>query len=169
MLNIVLVRPEIPQNTGTIGRLCVSCDVKLHLVKPLGFSLEDKYVRRAGMDYWKFLDLKVYENWEDFARQNPENSNSGRWFFFSTKGTKSYWDERYRDGDYLIFGSESCGLPLEFYDKFRDKLRIIPMKGKFYRSLNLANAASIVLYEALRQQAMPEQGEGLKNNASGIE
>lgn len=153
MLNIVLVRPEIPQNTGTIGRLCVSCGAKLHLIRPLGFSLEDKYVRRSGMDYWKFLDLAVYENWEEFAAANPETEENGRWFFFSTKGETCYWDERYRDGDYLVFGSESCGFPAEFYARYREKLRIIPMNGRFYRSLNLANAASIALYEALRQQA----------------
>ena len=131
--NIVLVAPEIPQNTGTIGRLCVSTETRLHLVRPLGFSLEDKYVKRAGMDYWPHLDLTIYENWEEFLKKNPE----ANLLFISTKGETCFWDAQYRPGDYLVFGRESSGLPPEFYDRF-------------HRSLNLANAASIVLYEALR-------------------
>ena len=144
--NIVLVAPEIPQNTGTIGRLCVSTETRLHLVRPLGFSLEDKYVKRAGMDYWPHLDLTIYENWEEFLKKNPE----ANLLFISTKGETCFWDAQYRPGDYLVFGRESSGLPPEFYDRYRSRLYRIPMNGRFHRSLNLANAASIVLYEALR-------------------
>ena len=145
--NLVLFAPEIPQNTGTIGRLCVSTDTKLHLVKPLGFSLDEKHLKRAGMDYWPHLDLAVYENWEEFLERNP----GAELHFLSTRGERSYWDVPYRPGDYLVFGRESSGLPPEFYNRYRDRLYRIPMPGKFHRSLNLANAASIVLYEALRQ------------------
>lgn len=98
--NIVLVAPEIPQNTGTIGRLCVSTETRLHLVRPLGFSLEDKYVKRAGMDYWPHLDLTIYENWEEFLKKNPE----ANLLFISTKGETCFWDAQYRPGDYLVFG-----------------------------------------------------------------
>ena len=146
--NIVLVAPEIPQNTGTIGRLAVATDATLHLIEPLGFSLEDKYVKRAGMDYWQYLDLHIYKNWEAFLTQN----NPERLFFFSTKGEKCYWDTQYKEHDYLVFGRESAGLPPEFYSLYSNDLRTIPMPGKFNRSLNLANAVSIVLYEAMRQQ-----------------
>lgn len=144
--NIVLVAPEIPQNTGTIGRLCVSTDTRLHLVKPLGFSLDDRYVKRAGMDYWPHLDLSVYENWEEFLDRNP----GAECLFLSTKGEKCFWDAAYPVGSYLVFGRESSGLPPEFYQRYRERLYQIPMQGKFHRSLNLANAVSIVLYEALR-------------------
>ena len=145
--NIVLVAPEIPQNTGTIGRLAVATDATLHLIEPLGFSLEDKYVKRAGMDYWQHLDLHIYKNWEEFLEKNrPE-----RLFFFSTKGEKRYWDTEYKEHDYLVFGRESAGLPLEFYTTYAEQLRTIPMPGKLNRSLNLANSVSIVFYEAMRQ------------------
>ena len=146
--NIVLVAPEIPQNTGTIGRLAVATDAVLHLVDPLGFSLEDKYLKRAGLDYWQFLDLHRYANWEEFA---VAAGGSARMFFFSTHGEKSFFDESYAPGDYLVFGRESAGLPREFYARYRDALRVIPMPGAHSRSLNLANAVSIVLYEAMRQ------------------
>ncbi len=145
--NIVLVHPEIPQNTGGIGRLCVSNECALHLIKPLGFSLEDKFVKRAGMDYWPHLDLHVYEDWEDFLSQNPEPELH----FFSTRGTQCYWDCRFNPGCYLVFGAESCGLPEELYCRYSDRLCIIPMTGTFHRSLNLANSAAIGLYEAMRQ------------------
>lgn len=146
--NIVLVAPEIPQNTGTIGRLAVATDATLHLIEPLGFSLEDKYVKRAGMDYWQYLDLHIYKNWEEFLEKNTPQ----RLFFFSTKAEKCYWNTSYKEHDYLVFGRESAGLPPEFYSRYADDLRTIPMPGKFNRSLNLANSVSIVLYEAMRQQ-----------------
>ena len=147
--NLVLVRPEIPQNTGAIGRLCVSTGTRLHLIKPVGFSLEDKYVRRAGMDYWQHLDLTIHEDWEAFLAANP----GARLWFFSTKGETCFWDREFQDGDFLVFGSESCGLPGELYERYRDRLCIIPMEGDFYRSLNLANSAAVALYEGLRQAA----------------
>ena len=146
--HIVLVAPEIPQNTGTIGRLAVSTDAVLHLVDPLGFSLEDKYLKRAGLDYWHFLDLRRHRDWKEFLGAKEEDA---RMLFFSTHGERSYFDETYVPGDYLVFGRESAGLPPEFYDRYRDSLRLIPMPGAHSRSLNLANAVSIVLYEALRQ------------------
>ncbi len=145
--HIVLVAPEIPQNTGTIGRLCVSTDVKLHLIEPLGFSLDEKHLKRAGMDYWPHLELAVYGNWDEFLAANSE----AHLLFFSTKGAATYWDISYPEESFLVFGSESHGFPPEFYERYHDRLATIPMEGKFYRSLNLANAASIVLYEALRQ------------------
>ena len=145
--NIVLFEPEIPQNTGTIGRLAVSTGSKLHLIEPLGFSIEDKYLKRAGLDYWEHLTPSIYPNWEAFIeKEQPE-----RMFFISTHGEKSFFDAEFQPGDYLVFGKESAGLPKEFYDKYRDKMLLIPMPGDFSRSLNLANAVSIVLYESMRQ------------------
>ena len=145
--HIVLVHPEIPQNTGGIGRLCVSTECKLHLIEPIGFSLDDKYVKRAGMDYWGHLDLEVHSSWDDFLEKYPD----ARMFFFSTKGGKCYWDCQFSEGDFLVFGSESSGLPQSFYETYRDRLCIIPMDGTFHRSLNLANSAAIGLFEGLRQ------------------
>ena len=145
--NIVLFQPEIPQNTGTIGRLAVSTNCRLHLIEPLGFSLEDKFLKRAGLDYWQHLNPQIYPDWETFlATEKPE-----RMFFISTHGEKSFFDAEYKIGDYLVFGRESAGLPEEVYKKYRDNMWLIPMPGEFSRSLNLANAASIVLYEAMRQ------------------
>jgi len=144
--NVVLIMPEIPQNTGTIGRLCVATGTALHLIKPLGFSLDDKYVKRAGMDYWQFLDLTIYENWQEFLERNQPQ----RMYFVSTKGKKAHWDIGYKPDDFLVFGRESSGLPPEFYETYQNDLITIPMPGKFHRSLNLANAVSIVLYEAMR-------------------
>ena len=148
--NLVLVHPEIPQNTGAIGRLCVSTGTRLHLIKPLGFSLEDKYVRRAGMDYWPHLDLVIHESWEAFLEANPD----ARMWFFSTKGARCFWEREYQDGDFFVFGSESSGLPAALYERYRDRLCLIPMDGDFYRSLNLANSAAVALYEGLRQTAL---------------
>ena len=145
--NITLFEPEIPQNTGSIGRLCVSTGCRLHLIEPLGFSLEDKYLKRAGMDYWNKLDYSIYPNWQKFLDTNP----NAVLHFFSTHGDTSFYDVEYAMGDYLVFGKESAGLPEEFYEKYRDRMRIIPMPGKFFRSLNLANSVSIALYEAMRQ------------------
>jgi len=145
--NIVLIHPEIPQNTGNIGRLCVSTGSHLHLIKPLGFSLDDRYIRRAGLDYWKYLDLSVYENWDEFLEKN----NTEHLYFFSTKTEKSIWDCPMRPGDFLVFGNEGSGLPETFYVEYQEQLFTIPMPGKFSRSLNLANSAAIVLYEGIRK------------------
>ena len=145
--HIVLFEPEIPQNTGTIGRLAVSTGAKLHLIEPLGFSLEDKYLKRAGLDYWEHLAPARYKNWEEFLNtMRPQ-----RMFFISTHGEKSFFDAEFQPGDFLIFGKESAGLPKEFYASYKDNMWLIPMPGEFSRSLNLANSVSIVLYEALRQ------------------
>jgi tRNA (cytidine/uridine-2'-O-)-methyltransferase len=145
--NIVLVAPEIPQNTGTIGRLCVCTDSRLHLIKPLGFSLDESRIRRAGLDYWPYLDLTVYEDWEEFLQRNqPQHMK-----FLSTKATTSLYGTTFVPGDWLVFGNESSGLPDEFYDRYREDLYLIPMPGQHMRSHNLANAVSIGLYEAMRQ------------------
>ena len=148
--NIVLVEPEIPQNTGNIGRICVSTECRLHLIKPYGFILDDKHLRRAGMDYWQHLDVTEYENWDDFLSRNPD----AEMVFFSTKGDRSYWDVDYRDDLYLVYGSESKGLPVEFYDRYAEQLCTIPMPGTHSRSLNLANSVALGIYEGLRQAEM---------------
>ena len=145
--NIVLVAPEIPQNTGNIGRICVSTDCRLHLIKPYGFILDDKHLRRAGMDYWGHLDVTEYENWDDFLARNP----GAEMVFLSTKGERSYWDIDYPDNLYLVYGSESSGLPEEFYSRYSEQLCTIPMPGSFNRSLNLANSVALGIYEGLRQ------------------
>ena len=145
--NIVLVNPEIPQNTGNIGRLCVSTNTRLHLIEPLGYSLDDKYLKRSGMDYWQHLDVSTYANWDEFVERNPEADL----FFFSTKAEKIFWECPYTDNCFLVFGSEGSGLPSEFYDKYQEQMYKLPMDGKFHRSLNLANSAAIALFEGLRR------------------
>ena len=147
MLNIVLVAPEIPQNTGTIGRLCVCTDASLHLIRPLGFSLDESKIRRAGLDYWKYLDLHVHEDWEAFL----ETTRPERMVFVSTKTEKTIYEHQFRDNEFLVFGNEGSGLPPAFYTDYADRLCTIPMPGHHARSHNLANAVSISLYEALRQ------------------
>lgn len=146
--NIVLVHPEIPQNTGNIGRICVNTESRLHLIKPLGFSLDDKYLKRAGLDYWKHLDWTVYEDADEFFRLNQ----SSKMYFFSTKGEKKYWDCPYEKGSYLLFGNETSGFPKEFYKKYSEMIYTIPMPGKHARSMNLANAVAVALYEGIRRQ-----------------
>ncbi len=150
MYNVVLYNPEIPQNTGNIGRLCVSTNTKLHLIKPLSFDIDDKAVRRAGLDYWKHLDLHIYEDWNDFLEKNP----NATMYFFSTKTEKIYWECPYEDESFFIYGSEGKGLPPEFYETYKDQLYTIPMQGEFCRSLNLANSVSITLFEGIRLNAM---------------
>ena len=146
-LNVVLVAPEIPQNTGNIGRLCVNFGFSLHLIKPLGFSLEEKMLQRAGLDYWQELDKFVYEDWDSFLNE----AKPGRLFFSTTKTSRSYYDFEFKDGDYLCFGNESRGLPEAFYDRYAEQLYTIPMTGEHHRSFNLANAVAMVLGEAQRQ------------------
>ena len=145
--NVVLVHPEIPQNTGNIGRLCVSTNTRLHLIEPLGYSLDDKYIKRSGMDYWKFLDITIYKDWKEFLKKNPE----AEMYFLSTKATKVFWDCPYPDNCFLVFGSEGGGLPAEFYDIYEERLYMLPMDGKFHRSLNLANSVAVALFEGLRR------------------
>jgi len=147
IFHIVLLKPEIPHNTGAIGRLCVGLGCPLHLIRPLGFHITDEYVRRAGLDYWEFLELTVHNTWEEFLlRVNPSGIH-----FLSTKGKKSIYACRFQRGDALIFGSESKGLPPEMYPQYADDLFQIPMPGEHARSINLANAVSIAAYEAYRQ------------------
>lgn len=146
-MHIVFVEPEIPPNTGTTARLCAATNTSFHLVGPLGFSLADRYLKRAGLDYWPYVDLHYYHNWEDFLARRPP----GRLLAFSARATISYTCVRYRQDDFLIFGSETRGLPEAIRTALADALYTIPMPGRHVRSLNLANAAAIVLYEALRQ------------------
>lgn len=144
--HIVLVEPEIPQNTGNIARTCAVTGSVLHLVGPLGFSLDDKYLKRAGLDYWHLLDIRQYESFAEF-----ENKNPGNYFFLSTKSQKNYSQAEFRDGDYLIFGRETKGLPEDLLRHRYDRCLRIPMADDA-RSLNLSNAVAIVVYEALRQE-----------------
>lgn len=150
-LNIVLLEPEIPANTGNIGRSCVATGSRLHLIKPLGFSLEEKHLRRAGLDYWPRLPLAVYENFGDFQAKNPE----ARLFFLSTKARKNYTEVQYRPEDFLVFGRESAGIPEEILVEHEASCLRIPMVPD-NRSLNLSNSVAIVLYEALRQLGFPD-------------
>ena len=146
--NIVLVEPEIPQNTGNIARLCAATGTVLNLIEPLGFRMTDREVKRAGLDYWNAVEIRRFPNFEKFEE---EFGGGHRKFFFSTSGTKSYVQAEYRPGDCLIFGSESRGLPPDLLERHTDDIYNIPMKLNHVRSLNLANAASIVLYEALHR------------------
>ncbi|MDO8608419.1 MAG: tRNA (cytidine(34)-2'-O)-methyltransferase [Phaeospirillum sp.] len=145
-MKVVLFRPEIPQNTGNIGRLCVAADVSLYLVKPLGFFIDSKEIKRSGLDYWKDLDVKVVENLEEIKKENPKS----RFLFLSTHGKKSYTNIKYKEDDILVFGSEGSGLPAKIREDHKKNLLTIPMWGPV-RSLNLATAVGIVLYEGLRQ------------------
>lgn len=156
-MNIVLHEPEIPANTGNIGRTCVATGTSLHLIKPLGFDISDKAVRRAGMDYWKELDLHVYEDFEEFVEKNP----GARIYMATTKARKAYTEVEYKGNDFIMFGKESAGIPEEILVKYEDTSVRIPMIGEI-RSLNLSNSVSIILYEALRQQDF--EGMRLKGN-----
>ncbi|MFT5577102.1 MAG: tRNA (cytidine/uridine-2'-O-)-methyltransferase [Bermanella sp.] len=147
MLNIVLYQPEIPPNTGNIIRLCANTGMQLHLIKPLGFVLDDKRLRRAGLDYHEWANVKTHTCWDDFTKSEQPQ----RVFACSTKGRKVHSDASYREGDYLVFGPESRGLPAEFLAKLpTDHILRLPMKTQS-RSLNLSNAVSIFVYEAWRQ------------------
>lgn len=148
MLNVVLVHPEIAPNTGNIARLCVCNGLRLHLVHPLGFQITDKNLRRAGMDYWKHLDLVQYEDLDDFLARLPPGTRPN---FLSTKANAAHWDAHFQDGDWLVFGAESCGLPERLRQDVDGTWLTIPMSGDFVRSLNLSSSVAIVVYEALRQ------------------
>lgn len=152
--SITLLRPEIPHNTGAIGRLAVGLGVPLDLVRPLGFRLDDESVKRAGLDYWEHLDCRIHDTWEEYlSSQSPR-----RFFFLSTKGERSLYDVKFEKGDALVFGNESSGLPPDFYDRYRDRLFHIPMPGEHARSINLANAVSIAAHECYRQLAAAAPG-----------
>jgi len=145
-MNIVLFQPEIPANTGNIGRTCVATDTKLHLIEPLGFRLNEKEIKRAGMDYWEHLDVTRYVNFEDFLEKNP---NAKIWMA-TTKAKHVYTDVSYGPDDFIMFGKESAGIPEEILVEHEETCIRIPMLEKI-RSLNLSNSVAIVLYEALRQ------------------
>lgn len=145
-LNIVLFEPEIPANTGNIGRTCVAAGTRLHLIEPLGFQLNEKAIRRAGMDYWQELDVTRYINWEDFQRRNPD----AKIYMATTKARRIYTEVSYEPDCYLMFGKESGGIPEELLRENPECCMRIPMIGET-RSLNLSNSVAIVLYEALRQ------------------
>ncbi len=145
--NIVLVEPEIPPNTGSIARLCGATCSTLHLVRPLGFSTDNKHLKRAGLDYWKHVDIVYWDTLEDFLQKQDEAGL----FFYSTKVHTSYTKARHHPGDYLIFGKETKGLPEDILKNYQDRCFTLPMTNPHIRSLNLAMTAGIVLYEALRQ------------------
>lgn len=151
-LNIVLVEPEIPQNTGNIARLCAATGSPLHLVGPLGFHITSSHLRRAGLDYWESVTLMRYSGWEEYEESGIRGQAAGgQTWFFSTKGQISYTGVEYKPGDALVFGSETKGLPGELLAANADRVLTIPMQVEHVRSLNLANTVAIVLYEALRQ------------------
>ncbi|NLW23522.1 MAG: tRNA (uridine(34)/cytosine(34)/5-carboxymethylaminomethyluridine(34)-2'-O)-methyltransferase TrmL [Tissierellia bacterium] len=150
-LNIVLVEPEIPQNTGNIARTCALTNTILHLVKPLGFSVENKYLKRAGLDYWHLVEIHYYENYEELMEKNK----GGNFYYATTKGKYYYTDIQYTDNSFFVFGKETKGLPEEIIKKNWDRTIKIPMKSGIKRSLNLANSVNIILFEALRQLNFP--------------
>ena len=150
-LHIVLIHPEIPHNTGAIGRVCVGLGCPLHLIRPLGFHLSEQYIKRAGLDYWDHLQLSLHDNWQSFL----DEVKPPRVFFLSTRGKRSLYESRFEAGDALAFGSESSGLPSDFYERYEDRLFKIPMPGEHARSINLANAVSIAAYEAYRHLGEP--------------
>lgn len=149
-LNIVLVEPQIPQNTGNIARTCAVTGARLHLVKPMGFAIDDKKLKRAGLDYWHLLDITYYDGLEDFF-----SKNSGPFYFFTTKGRKIYSDAQYPDGAYLVFGREDAGLPESMLVQHPEECVRLPMINGA-RSLNLSNTVAIAAYEVLRQWGFPE-------------
>ena len=146
MLNIVLHEPEMPANTGNIGRTCVAAGARLHLIEPLGFKLNEKMLKRAGLDYWDKLDVTVYDDYADFQKKNP----GAKIYMATTKAQKTYCDVSYEDDCYIMFGKESAGIPEEILAHNKDRCVRIPMLSEI-RSLNLSNSVAVVLYEALRQ------------------
>lgn len=150
-LNIVLFQPEIPQNTGNIARTCVLTGAKLHLIKPLGFSLDEKHLKRAGLDYWKYLDLTVYDSYEELREKYKDST----FYFSTTHGDRFYHEVQFKDGDFVVFGRESSGLPDNIKKSEPKGCMRVPMINTTTRSLNLSNTVAIVAYEALRQMDFP--------------
>lgn len=150
-LNIVLVEPQIPQNTGNISRTCAVTGAKLHLVKPLGFEISDKHLKRAGLDYWDKLDISYYDSLDDFFEKNPD----GNFFYFTTKGKNVHSEADYPDNSYLVFGREDAGLPEDLLYRNSGNCVRIPMRNEL-RSLNLSNSVAIAVYEVLRQWDYPD-------------
>jgi tRNA (cytidine/uridine-2'-O-)-methyltransferase len=145
---VVFNNPEIPHNTGAAGRLCLATGARLHLIKPLGFSLDDRQVKRVGLDYWKDVDLRVWENWQEFEASVEQGAGM---YLLTTKTKQPHWNKEFKDGDYLVFGCETKGLPESLLARHPDGCLTIPMKQGSTRSLNLATSVGIVLYEAVRQ------------------
>ena len=145
-MNIILHEPEIPQNTGNIGRTCVATGTSLHMIRPFGFDISDKALKRAGMDYWKDLDVHYYDSFQDFTEKNP----GAHIYMATTKAQHVYSDVKYDENDFIMFGSEGSGIPEEILLKYKETCVRIPMLSE-YRSLNLSNSVAVVLYEALRQ------------------
>ena len=153
VLNIVLVEPQIPQNTGNVARTCAATGARLHLVEPMGFRVDDAKLKRAGLDYWHLLDITYYKDLNDFFEKNKD----GHFFYFSTKATKIYSDAEYPDNSYLVFGKETAGLPEDLLFENPDKCVRLPMiDNSAARSLNLSNTVAIGVYEVLRQWSFPE-------------
>lgn len=147
MFNIVLLEPEKPTNTGNIGRTCYLTDTRLHLIRPFKFNMDDKTLRRTGLDYWKDVDVIIYDNYEDFLLKNPDINI----YYATTKASNYYSDVKFKDGDFIMFGKESAGIPEDILNENKERCIKIPMTNKLKRSLNLSNSVAIILYEALRQ------------------
>lgn len=150
-LNIVLVEPEIPHNTGSIARTCALTKTALHLIRPLGFSVDDKHLKRAGLDYWNLVDISYYDSFNQLLERYPH----GDFYYATTKASKNYSEFQYKDNTFFVFGKETKGLPQEMIEKNRDKAIRIPMRKDIKRSLNLANSVNIIIFEALRQLNFP--------------
>ena len=153
-MHLVLVEPEIPPNTGNIARLCAATKTRLHLIEPFGFQLDDKQLKRAGMDYWQHVEWRRWKNWPEFAAALPP---SARLWFLESNGPRRYDEARFAPEDYLVFGRETAGLPKELLEQNRDRWLRIPMFNAESRSLNLSNCAALVLFEALRQQGFRDE------------
>jgi len=151
MVNIVMVHPEIPHNTGAAGRLALATGATLHLIEPLGFKIDDKAVKRAGLDYWKDVSVKIWASWNDFETHLGDNA---RLFLLTTKTTKPYWDQQFQPDDYLVFGKETKGLDVSLVEQYEETAITIPMTSGSTRSLNLATSIGIVLFEAVRQNTV---------------
>ena len=164
MLHIVLVEPEIPQNAGNIARTCAATGCVLHMVRPLGFEVSDKYLKRAGLDYWHLVDVKYYDSFAEVREEAARENAAATFYFFTTKAKRTHSEAAYKDGDYLVFGKETKGLPEELLVDNEETCVRIPMRSEA-RSLNLSNSVAILTYEALRQTGFP----GLKHEGEMLE
>ena len=149
-LHVVLVNPEIHWNTGNAGRSCLAAGATLHLIRPLGFSLDEREVRRAGLDYWEHVDVKLWPDWQSFEKRLPE---LGEPFFFTTKATRPYWEAKFSENAVLVFGRETGGLPADLLARNSERSFLMPIHSPYVRSLNLSTTVGIALYEVLRQRA----------------
>ena len=156
-MNIVLVEPEIPPNTGNVARLCAATKTTLHLIEPFGFKLDDAQLKRAGMDYWQHVEWHRWNNWSAFESTHRADATAAKFWFIESKGPKLYTEARFSPEDFLIFGRETAGLPKPLLEQNRERWLRIPMFNDQSRSLNLSNCAALVLFEALRQQGFKEE------------